>query len=138
MSVDPKTTIAGEHQALRALLGSLDDAARRVLAASPGGMTALREATRAVDTTFRAHLALEESLLVPILRGASLERMRREHRAQRVMLEAIVSEVEHDPRDPMQLAYDARWLVAALARDMDAEDAALANLGASPLTGQLR
>jgi hemerythrin-like domain-containing protein len=128
VTLDPMKFISGEHRTLRGLLESLDDAAARVLSSTPGGMTALREATRALDTSFRAHLAMEESVLAPLLRGRALDHMRREHRDQRSMLEAILNEVEHDPRDPMRLAHDARWLVVALARDMDVEDEILSRI----------
>jgi hypothetical protein len=111
---------------LRTLLAALDLAARRVLAADPAAMGALRDAMRTLDTIFRAHLTLEESILPPPI----VARLNREHREQRSMLEAILAEVEHDTRDPMRVAEDARWLVAVLSRDMDAEDVAFARLSA--------
>jgi hypothetical protein len=122
------STISGEHAVIRELLASLGDAARRLR--EGGGITALRDAARALDAIFRAHLALEESLLVPLLPPDRADRLRREHRQQTTMLEAILAEVEHDARDPIGLANDSLWLVRALGRDMDAEDLELARIAA--------
>jgi hemerythrin-like domain-containing protein len=120
-----ENTIFAEHAMLRGLLSALDDAGRRVLVGEPGAMTALRDAVRALDVTFRGHLAVEESLLVSVLSSEQLEFLRREHRQQRAMLEAIVGEIDHGAHDATRIADDALWLVRALERDMDAEDASL-------------
>src|SRR5262249_55285266 len=121
-SMNLQTTISAQHAVLRGILAALEDAARRVLAGEPGGMTALRDAACSLDATFRGHLAVEESLLVPLLSVPQIDSLRREHGQQRAMLEAILAEVEHDP---MELADDCLWLVRVLGNDMDAEDAGL-------------
>jgi hypothetical protein len=117
--------VLSQHRDLRAVLASLEDAARRVRASEPGAMSALRDGVRHLDTAFRAHLAFEESLLVPALPERALSRLRAEHGEQRTMLAALSSEVERDASDARLLAADALWLVGALLQDMRVEDQAL-------------
>ncbi len=119
-----------EHRDLRALLGTLDDAASRVLEHTAGALSELREAVRELDVTLRAHLVMEETALVPVLSAGAVDRMRREHIEQRTALVALSSEVEGDTKEPARLADDARWLVRGLLRDMQEEDAALDGLTA--------
>jgi len=119
-----------EHQELRRLLDALDDAASRVLAHTPGALTDLRAIVRVLDVSFRAHLMMEETALIPVLSAAAVDRLRREHAEQRAALVALSSDVETDLKEPTHLADDARWLVRGLLRDMHDEDAALSDLTA--------
>jgi iron-sulfur cluster repair protein YtfE (RIC family) len=119
-----------EHGELRVMLGALDEAAARVLAHTPGALSELRAAVRALDVSFRAHLVMEETALVPVLSAEAVERLRRDHGEQRAALVAISSEVEADLKEPARLADDARWLVRGLLRDMQEEDSALSELAA--------
>jgi hemerythrin-like domain-containing protein len=122
---EDRQRVLSQHRDLRAILASLEDAARRVRAFEPGGVSALRDGVRHLDTAFRAHLAFEESLLLPALSEHALSRLRAEHGEQRTMLAALSSEVERDASDAESLAADALWLVGALLKDMRAEDQAL-------------
>jgi hypothetical protein len=125
IGVDDRERILSQHRDLRAILGALEDAAKRVRSFEPGAIMALRDGVRHLDTAFRAHLAFEESLLLPVLPERAVSRLRAEHHGQRSMLEALSSDVGRDGHEPTALAEDALWLVGALLEDMRAEDRAL-------------
>ena len=117
--------IRREHLELRALLSELDAAAGGVLAGAPGAIGRIRAAVRALDPIFRAHLVMEESLLVPVLSTQAVLRLRAEHSEQRAALAAIAGEVAADAKEPALIADDVRWLVDGLLRDMGREDRAI-------------
>jgi hypothetical protein len=115
-----------DHDTLRSHLAAAKDAANRVRARAPGAISELRAGVRDIDTSFRSHLAFEESLFVPVLPALALERFRAEHHEQRTMLAALANDFGQDAKDPVTLAEDALWLIEALLRDMHLEDEALA------------
>jgi CBS domain-containing protein len=125
--IDPeeRARVLVQHRDLRALLSAVDHAAKRVRALEAGAMGTLRDGIRDLDTAFRAHLAFEESLLVPVLPTPALSRLRAEHHQQRTMLEALASDTAHDMKEPTALAEDALWLVDVLLTDMRAEERAM-------------
>jgi hypothetical protein len=112
-----------EHAVLRVLMD-------RVLAAScqpPAFPHPLGGAIWDLYITFDSHLAMEEADLVPLIVASAggimhAERWLEEHRQQRTMLLALVSESEEETKPLDQLADDARWLSAVLTKDMEAEE----------------
>jgi iron-sulfur cluster repair protein YtfE (RIC family) len=128
MNGDGLQRVRREHLDLRGLLGALDDAASRVVEQAPGAISELRAAVRVLDVSFRAHILMEETTLVPVLPEGAIDRLHREHAEQRAALLALASEVEADHGEPVRLADDARWLVRGLLRDMQEEDGALDGL----------
>jgi hypothetical protein len=125
ISVEERARVLEQHESLRALLAVVEDAAKRVCNFEAGSMAALRSGIADLDTTFRAHLAFEESLLVPVLPQAALSRLHAEHHEQRTMLVALASDAAHNVKEPTALAEDAIWLVDALLADMGAEERAM-------------
>ena len=128
LTSESKERVRREHLELRGLLAELDSAAGGVLTSAPGAITRLRAAVRALDTAFRAHLVMEESLLVPVLSTQAVLRLRADHSEQRAAIAALAGEIEADAKEPVLLADDVRWLVDGLLRDMGEEDRALEDL----------
>lgn len=121
--------IRREHATIRALL---DDVARACLATRArraGGLEALNRAVWELYVSFEEHLAVEEALVVPILRAretfgdVQADEMLAEHAEQRRGLLALVDGTEHDTQSIDALAAQATELVARLRTDMVAEDA---------------
>ncbi len=125
-----KARVRREHAVIRTLLDVLDDAAREVHG-RVSGLPALRRAVWELYVVFDDHLAMEEALVLPLLKSVDAwgpvraENMLTEHNEQRQMLLALVDDTECDQKDASALAEEASWLVKALRKDIDAEDEAL-------------
>jgi hypothetical protein len=112
-----------QHQALRSTLDAAVAAAQKP-SANPLEVAHLAHEIR---TRFRAHLAFEERVLVPVLAAIDVwgpDRIRDligEHARQRAELEALVDGIEHD-WDDASIARVLRGLAASLLRDMAEEE----------------
>ena len=126
-----RARVSAEHSLIKRDLASLAIAAKRVDDGEPGAALLLREALWTVYTRLVDHLMMEENHLVPLLERIDswgpyrVENMLEEHRQQRVVLDAIIDECECGTKDDEELADDAKWLVASLAKDIAAEERAL-------------
>ncbi len=129
--------IRAEHALLRTLMD-------RVLIASwrpPTISNGLAGAVWDLYVTFESHLGMEETLLIPHIVASAggimhAERWLEEHRRQRTMLLALVDDCLGQTKPLEQLADDARWLAARLAKDMDAEEDELYHRSRQTHSGQ--
>jgi iron-sulfur cluster repair protein YtfE (RIC family) len=124
--------ILWQHERIRGLL----ERARAVSDARLAGDAtpeAVAEAVSDLHSTMEVHLAFEESVLVPLLKGdlpdgpARAERMLDEHTRQRRMLTTIHREAYHHPHLSalaMKLGFLASWLLV----DMSEEERELSML----------
>jgi iron-sulfur cluster repair protein YtfE (RIC family) len=123
-----RATLLEDHARLRLLFQELDGAARRVLTGDALLAFRMRVLAEALREQVLAHLALEDRLLLPVLRddGAEgAERARgvaREHRSQRERLGLLLDEFSDARRAPEALARSVRELVADLLDHMVEEE----------------
>jgi hypothetical protein len=120
-----KSRVRAEHATLRALLARVAEAA-----AEGRSESELRDAIWDLDVAFADHLAMEEADLVPLVRAldplgpARVAAMLEEHREQRAALTALVRRSETG-KTSRGLAEGALYLVDAVLRDMELEEAQL-------------
>ena len=122
--------VLSDHWRVRALLDEIDD-----VAAAMAGQRQARGANKLPEVVWRLfvlfddHLALEERELTPFLveqgiwKAGRVEDLRREHKAQRTMLLALLGECDAKAKSDGELANDARWLIESLRKDVTHEDA---------------
>ncbi|MFW6052212.1 MAG: hemerythrin domain-containing protein [Myxococcota bacterium] len=130
-----RARIRQEHEALRGLLGQVDEAARAVLeeGVDRRAATTLRQLCSALHVALSAHLDLEDAVLAPALRETDAfgpdraDELLHHHAEQRQILAAALEEAKSPRMDPAQLARHARGLVRYLMEDMATEDRDLLN-----------
>jgi hypothetical protein len=129
-AVAPSTVrdeVVRQHQALRALLQHSLARTRGSARRDDGGAHDLAGLGREIRRRFRAHLAFEEHVLVPVLSSADLwgpQRVRNltdEHRRQRQQLDTLLEGIAHG-WNREQLALALRALATDLLRDMEEEE----------------
>ena len=134
--------VLAEHAELRKLLHHLVVAARSIEQGETASEIGLRGAISAVVIAFDRHLWTEEKHLVPLLAdgcgprlgeggsgGPALARhMVDDHRQQREMIFALLSEATAGEKSGALLADDASWLAESLLKDIHEEDEALLGL----------
>lgn len=122
-----KARIRAEHLRLR---GKLEDVEARAKALSSGAVstsTELLAAVRVLATALQGHLALEEEILIPLVRvspafgAARADEMLKDHVEQRVMLESVIDDLESVRADDV-VAVGALELVRAVRDDVRMEE----------------
>jgi hypothetical protein len=123
-----RATILEDHARLRLLFEEADGVARRVLAGDALLAFRMRVLAEALREQVLAHLALEDRLLLPLLRGDGAEGeeraqgVAREHRSQRERV-GLLLDAPSDPRGgPDTLARSVCELVADLLAHMAEEE----------------
>jgi hemerythrin-like domain-containing protein len=123
--------VLAEHDALRARLNHLDQAARQVLAGERALLGALRLEGEALLKLLLEHMQWEDVHLAPaLLRAdpAGAERaaqLAREHREQRELLEHTLRALQDQTRPTVVLARSLVDLADLLQREMADEEASL-------------
>jgi hypothetical protein len=120
--------ILAEHAELRRLLHRLLVAARSIVALETMSEIELRGAITAVALKFDQHFWMEEKHLIPLLAAAQATLVVDEHRQQREIVFALLSEATAGVKCGAALADDARWLVDSLMKDIHDEDQFLLGL----------
>lgn len=117
-----------EHAIIRALLDDVQRACDAATERRSGAVDQLYRAVWGLHVTFEEHLAMEETLVAPIIRAretfgdARADDMLCEHDQQRRVLLELVDETERDTKDVDALIAQTRGLVEAFRKDMIAED----------------
>ena len=115
----------GQHAVLRAALDDLDGLARAI--GGPPDREKLRPKLEDFVQLFLGHLAVEEGVLLPILRTVDawgrlrVERVEAEHAEQRALIVELVERARAGAID--EVARDVRRFVSDLRDDMGREDA---------------
>jgi iron-sulfur cluster repair protein YtfE (RIC family) len=120
--------VLADHEVLRGMLARIEVLSRDVLAGHYGRAAELREQVRHLDSRFREHLELEESVLAPALLdsdawgSARVERLHEEHARQReIMTEMWRAGVDGEP-NILVFALLAWGFVRMLRADMEEEE----------------
>lgn len=133
----PRLRVIEEHQKLRGMLDHLDELTKRFSADEEVG-DELREAGASLFEVLAAHLALEDSVLVPALvdsveGGAQLaDRLQREHTEQREMLRFLVRRLEEENRPTALIWNELKSFSGYLRRDMRHEEETILREGLLP------
>jgi hemerythrin-like domain-containing protein len=123
--------ILGEHDALRDMVSALVDRARHFDPNRAEAAMELRAAGFECFETFAAHLQTEDGLLIPVLETiadggpAMAERLRREHREQRELLEFLVRRLEDNARPTSLVVSELHNFAEYLRLDMSHEEATI-------------
>lgn len=134
--------IAGQHAALKELLGEIETLAKR-FEQSAGDAPAVGEQLHdrglALYETFSAHLESEQELLEPALRKAGpagerrAQRLRNEHREQRELLRYLMARLEQHPEPTILIARELQHFAGFLRFEMAYEEETM--LSAAVLRG---
>lgn len=128
--------ILEEHRRLRMAVADVESLRSQLEAGDESVARALLESGRALYQRFAAHLALEDRDLVPavgeIAGQAIADKITKEHREQRELLEYLVGRIAHFERPTVLLARDLQQFATLLQVDMREEEALLLRLDASP------
>ena len=120
--------ILGDHDLLRGLLEEVERQASRVYEEAGAGVAVLRALGLQLLTQFSDHLALEDRVLAPALRGAGpigrerVEQLAADHREQRVLIEYILGGLRDQSRPAAVLSDELHGLVELLLEDMAQEE----------------
>jgi hypothetical protein len=123
-----KARVRAGHALLRAMLDDLERDLDRIDVASVEAPTRkkLADGIWKLFLSLDDHLGMEERDLVPHLLEAggpkAVEHLQMEHHEQRTVLLAMVHECDATTLT-QRIVDDARWLIGALRKDMDLEDA---------------
>lgn len=123
--------IFDEHARLRERLADLEDLTERFEKGGAEVGLELREGGAALCEVFAAHLSLEDAQLVPLLRklperGEELaDRLEREHREQRELLDYLVSRLDEERRPTLLIAREIQSFCDYLKVDMSHEESTL-------------
>jgi len=123
--------ILGEHDALREMVSELAQLAKRFDPDRAEAANELRVAGFECFEVFAAHLQTEDELLVPALEsipagGAAMaDRLRREHREQRELLDFLVRRLEDNARPTSLVVSELHNFAEYLRLDMSHEEATI-------------
>lgn len=119
--------ILAEHVRIRSVLDDIETLANALVRGADDGAGKLRTWVRMLGDAMHAHLALEEEILIPIVResdgfgDARAEEMLREHAEQRAVIEAILEDLA-GTRSNEVLAVGVLELVKAIRDDIREEE----------------
>lgn len=126
-SAQVKSRIMAEHARIRTKLDRVDKLARAVSADATLDPNDLLAGVRDLADSLSVHLALEEDILVPLLRAspnfgaATADEVLREHAEQRMMLESIFADLASVKSNAI-VSVGALELVAAVRDDIRHEE----------------
>jgi hemerythrin-like domain-containing protein len=126
--------ILEDHERLRVLLDELDGLSKRFAAGEEVGLE-LRDHGVGLFEVFAAHLALEDSRLVPALAGLVgggpdlADRLAREHAEQRAMLRYLIGRLEAAQRPTSVVAHEVCRFAAEVRADMLHEERTILSAG---------
>ena len=121
-----RRAIMAQHEKIRSLLGRAQSTADATLEGRPLSPDAVASVIGDLRSTMEVHLTFEERVLLPIFRHdpplgpERAERLRDEHRQQRIILAAIHREAAAQPLLPMlalKLANLSTWLLDDMAEE---------------------
>jgi hemerythrin-like domain-containing protein len=119
--------VLSEHEKLRSMLDELDALNKRFDDGEAVGAE-LRESGVGLFEAFAAHLRLEDSTLPPVLLelpqgGPALaDRLQREHREQRSILQDLLTRLEEQGRPTALVSRELRQFAASVRQDMQYEE----------------
>jgi hypothetical protein len=125
--------ILSDHEKLRSMLMGLERVAHEVVDGECQLSAAMRVEGEALMERLLEHMGWEDRYLRPALCDADAwgqeraERLDRDHREQREMLEYALSSVEDESRPPLVIARQLLDLVRLLRDDMQEEEELLVN-----------
>ena len=119
--------VLAEHTRLRELLDELVAQIERFESGSPEVGAELRSMGMAFFEVFAAHIGLEDSVLVPVLRELEdgerrAERLAREHLEQRELREYLMGRLRNHDRPSTLIARELRSFVEYVRQDMQHEE----------------
>jgi hemerythrin-like domain-containing protein len=123
--------ILQEHAELRGMLDEVHSLAERFEGGDAQVSQTLRERGLRLYERFAAHLDLEDRLLAPALRKAGgpgperAERLAREHREQRELLDYLMERLLKHPAPTLLVARELHHFVSYVRLDMDYEEETL-------------
>jgi hemerythrin-like domain-containing protein len=127
--------ILEEHRLLRTALADVETLRSQLEAGDGSGARALLESGRSLYQRFAAHLAHEDRALVPavgaIAGPAVADKITKEHREQRVLLEYLLGQIAQPERPAVLLAQELQQFATLLEADMREEEALLLRLDES-------
>ena len=120
-----RTRIRTEHAQIAAMLARVEALTQRVRGQDPKSIVALRDELQALGNFLMAHLHYEEYQLPTLADEASAdsvaESMRREHEAQRELLNDIIADLD-ETAVGTKLVTGVRELTRAIRDDMEQEE----------------
>ena len=120
--------ILGDHADLRRMLAEIEDLAERFERGDAEVARALRDHGLALHARLCAHLDLEDEILAPALQNADAwgevraERLAREHREQRELLQYLLERLREESRPTLLVAREFRNFALLLRSDMEQEE----------------
>ena len=121
--------ILGEHADLRRMLAEVEELAERFERGDAEVARALRDRGLALHRMLCAHLDLEDEILAPALQAVDAwgevraERLAREHREQRELLQYLLDRLREESRPTLLVARELRNFALLLRSDMEYEEA---------------
>lgn len=122
-----RARILAEHVRIRSVLEDIETLANALVRGADDGAGKLRTWVRMLGDAMHAHLALEEEILIPLVResdgfgDARAEEMLREHAEQRAVIESILEDLA-GTRSNEVLAVGVLELVKAIRDDIREEE----------------